>query len=252
MLDPALCDRPVSSWTSFVWDLFDWLVNPWLILGPAIALLVLPWLIRPLPRKRLWSGLGGLILLAYLVLPSPPVVDLANLGLVSRLPADSGKPADAIVVLGRGQELRQSRAEVAADLWRAGRAPRIFVSGRGDGPIIFQLLQAEGVPQTALDDENCSQTTEENAQFTAAILKPQGVKRIILVTDPPHMFRSLRTFQSLGFQVIPHPSPLPPWLASPRRAFLVLREYAGIASYKFKGRFQPRRSLAIVLTPVAA
>lgn len=245
MLDPALCDRPVSSWTSFVWDLFDWLTNPWLILGPAIALLVLPWLIRPLPWKRLWSGLGGLILLAYLVLPSPPVIDLANLGLVSRLPSDSGKSADAIVVLGRGAALRQSRAEVAADLWQTGRAPRIFVSGRGDGPVIFQLLQAEGIPQRVLDDENCSQTTEENAQFTAAILKPQGVKRIILVTDPPHMFRSLRTFQSLGFKVIPHPSPFPRRFARSRKAFLVLREYAGIASYKFKGRFEPRRSLAI-------
>jgi uncharacterized SAM-binding protein YcdF (DUF218 family) len=100
----------------------------------------------------------------------------------------------------------------------------------------MQMLRENGIPQQALDSENCSQTTEENARFTAALLKPRGVRRILLVTDPAHMLRALLTFQRMGFSVIPYPSPLPPEYSAPAEAVLVFREYVSLASYRASGR----------------
>lgn len=240
MLDPILCDFPISQWLAFKDILVDWLTTPSLVVLVFSVLIGLPWAIPKLRWKRQLSGLGVVLLLTYLLATSPPAVAGASQGLVAFLPNDSGATADAIVVLGRGEDLRDSRVEVAAKLWQARRAPLVYASGREDGPRITQLLEAKGIPQQALDYDNRSRTTEENARFTAAALRPQGIKRILLVTDPPHMLRSLLTFRSLGFTVIPHTSPLPPNLPRQEEALRVFAEYLGLVSYGLRGRFLPR------------
>jgi len=65
----------------------------------------------------------------------------------------------------------------------------------------------------------------------------QGVKRILLITDPYHMLRSLLTFRHLGFKVIPHFSPIPPDLSPKDKALMVFYEYLALVSYGLKGRF---------------
>jgi uncharacterized SAM-binding protein YcdF (DUF218 family) len=200
-----------------------------------------------IPRLR-WqrqlSSLGIVLLLIYFASSFPLTIAVANKGLIEFLPADSGVTADAIVVLGRGDKLRKSRVEVAEQLWKAHRAPLIFASGAGDGSQILQQLGGKSIPPQALEGENCSRTTEENAQFTAIVLKPRGIKQIVLVTDPPHMLRSLLTFRGLGFTVIPHTSPLPTDLAANTKAIIVYREYMGLISYGLRGRFFHRSNKA--------
>lgn len=243
MLDSALCSQDTAKrWATFTWQVFNGLTNPALVLPLLFALIFLPWLIRPIQPKRAISGVGVVLLLLYGLICSQPGMMLGNRVLASFLPQDSGQAADAIVVLGRGPELRPQRTQVAAALWQIRRAPLVFASGWGDAEPIAELLSAEGLPQPAIDGEPCSRTTEENAQFTAALLQPQGVHRILLVTDPPHMLRSFLTFQSLGFEVIPHPNPLPPELDPRREAFLIVREYLGLLSYGILGRFSPREA----------
>jgi uncharacterized SAM-binding protein YcdF (DUF218 family) len=241
MLDPAaLCARSTSQWLSLKGVLSTWFMTPSLVVLPLLAWTGLPWAIPRLRWKRQLSILGAILLLIYCTVLLPPTVAVANLGLVSLLPEDSGVTADAIVVLGRGKELRDSRVEVAAYLWKANRGSLIFASGRGDGPQIVRMVGAKGIPPQVLDEENCSRTTEENARFTAAVLQPQGVRRILLVTDPPHMLRSLLTFRSVGFEVIPHLSPLPSNLAYTKKSFTVFSEYIGLIKYALQGRFLAR------------
>lgn len=242
MLDPALCDRPPSQWLELKRMLSDWLTTPSLIILPLLALTILPWVIPRMPWKRPLSALGTVLLLAYHAAFFPPTLAIANQGLVSFIPTDSGATADAIVVLGRGQEMRKSRVEVVSQLWQAGRAPVIFASGRGDGPRIVQMLKIKGIPAQVLDNEQCSRTTEENARFTAAVLQPQGIKTILLVTDPPHMLRSLLTFRSLQFRVIPHVSPSSSSLDRQEKSLTVFYEYMGLLKYALQGRFLPRTS----------
>jgi len=237
MLDPALCERPVGQWLVLKSVLSNWLMTPTLVVLPLLVLVFMPWIIPTLRWKRLWSGLGTVLLVIYWIATFPLTIAVAKKGLVAFLPPDSGTTTDAIVVLGRGAEFRQSRVKVAAELWQSHRAPLIFASGLGDGSEIVEQLKAEGIPDEALDEEHCSQTTKENALFTASVLQPRGVKQILLVTDSPHMLRSLLTFRHLGFEVIPHPSAIPPKLAPTKTAMLMFYEYMGLVSYGLHGEF---------------
>lgn len=186
--------------------------------------------------SRRWTKRLVIGIMALLLICSPISVDLALYGIGRLAPSDSGASADAIVFVGRPHYFDQElRSIVAENLWRQERAPFIFASGAGIRPL--QFLVERGVPETALKGELCSLTTNENAVFSALYLQPMGVKRIILITDPPHMLRSLRTFENQGFEVIAHATQLSDNLGYRDRFMLVIREYGGLMSYLLLGRF---------------
>ncbi len=250
MLDPGMClqENLSGEMGRLAWRFFNVLTRADRVIPLLTIWVALPWFIKSIRRKRLMSGVGVGLLALYLVIISPMALAVGSRLLTVPLPSDQGEKVDAIVILGRGPAFRPQRVQVAAKLWAEGRSPLIFASGRGDAIELGEMLQAAGVPGTAIDGEPCSRTTEENAQFTAALLQPRGVKNIVLVTDPPHLLRSSLTFQSLGFEVTPHASPMPPYLVGKRKAFLVFREYLGLASYGLLGRFLPRESTDTVAT----
>jgi uncharacterized SAM-binding protein YcdF (DUF218 family) len=204
-----------------------------------LALLWIVWLVSSRRwRRRLKVPIAGFIVL--LVLISPIGIGMGSWILTAFVPPDSGEPVEAIVVLGRGKDYRNLRVFEAWELWQAKRAPRIFASGMLDARPMVRTLRGIGVPEENLAGEECSQTTQENALFTASILRSQGVDKILLVTDPPHMLRSLLTFRSFRFRVIPHFSALPNQLSSQNQIMILLREYAGLVKYTFTGQFIPR------------
>ncbi len=245
MVDLSICQATVAGqWAGLSWRIYNLLIQPQLVMPILAILIAAPWALRSWRWKRQASLAGVLLLLLYSLGLSPLGGRVGSKGLALLIPADSGQPADAIVILGRGGDFRPSRVQVAADLWRQQRAPLIFTSGRGDAIEIGQMLEAAGVSASAIDGEPCSATTNENALFTAALLQPQGVKRLILVTDPPHMARSQLTFRSLGFKVIPHPSPVPSSLSFEQRQFIVMREWVGLISYGVLGRYFSRSAEA--------
>ncbi len=109
------------------------------------------------------------------------------------LTVDSGPATgDVIVVLGGGS---RERPERAAELFKEHAAPRIIVSGYGDAENNRRLLVAAGVPTKAIELENRSKTTRENAQFTIRLLREEKVKRVILVTSWYHSRRTLACFR---------------------------------------------------------
>lgn len=171
---------------------------------------------------------------------SPPVVALANWALVFTLPADSQESVDAIVVLGRGQALRERRVEIVHKLWKSKRSLFVFASGMLDAHEITERLKEKGIPGASMGAETCSQTTEENARFTSALLRSRKVQKILLVTDSPHMLRASLAFRSFGFKVIPHVVSLPESWDSPKQMRVILREYAALTEYSVSNRFRPR------------
>jgi uncharacterized SAM-binding protein YcdF (DUF218 family) len=54
--------------------------------------------------------------------------------------------------------------------------------------------------------EGESWTTRQNAEFSARMLRPLGIERIILVTSSPHMTRAVGDFTAAGFQVAAAPA----------------------------------------------
>ena len=54
--------------------------------------------------------------------------------------------------------------------------------------------------------EGRSLDTRQNADFSAQLLLPQGVKRVVLVTHAAHMHRSVEAFEHTGLAVVPAPT----------------------------------------------
>ncbi len=247
MLDSALCQKVSSTrlWSMLTWrlmHLFTFIVShPMVVVLTLVAIAALPWIVRQARWRKPAIALSGSLLVVYLVATSPILTGLGNRLLVGFVPADSGEKAAAIVVLGRGSEQNSTRVKEASKLWNNQRAPLIFASGRGDAPQIAKLLLNRAIPAEAIAGEPCSLTTDQNAEFTAAILRPQGIDKIILVTDPLHMMRSLLTFESFGFEVIPHISPIAPDTQRIQNQFLVFRESLGLLSYGLLGRYAARK-----------
>lgn len=102
----------------------------------------------------------------------------------------------------------------AADLFHAGKAPHILVSGGNlpwhtivapEAHWIGGFLGKLGVPAAAITIEDKSRNTRENAAFTAAILKDKGWHSVLLVTSADHMRRAMATFRKVGVEATAAP-----------------------------------------------
>ena len=138
--------------------------------------------------RRKWPLVFGAVALTV------AVAALAALAFPQRvLSIDSGDvKAEAIVVLGGGGWERPARA---AELFRAGAAPEIIVSGAGDAEANKRSLVSGGVPAAAIELEPKSNSTKENAQFSTPLLRALGAKRVIIVTTWYHSRRALKCFR---------------------------------------------------------
>lgn len=237
MFDSSLCDRTLNKLPLFIpWWQFPWLKNFLLVLFLVSLLVGLGLLFRHAKRKH-WLRSPKVLFGLFCISAIFPLTFLFfDKVLVTFIPKDSGETAGAIVLLGRGGgDFYTARINLAKDLWENKRAPLIFTSGIDDAPSMISQLQEKGIPRKAIDGENCSLTTAENALFSAAILQPRGVKKIILITDAPHMLRSVLVFRANGFEVIPRTTPLPSYLGTQASFILKLREYGGLLTYTFRG-----------------
>ena len=166
--------------------------------------------------------------------------------------------ADAIVVLGGGgytwlsrpgvtlENLKYSRLAAGARLYLAGRAPRVILSGGGEGDNtearnMARGMRKLGVPATVLQLEERSHDTEDNARNVGELARREGVHSVLLVTSAVHMPRASLLFRRSGMAVVEVPVPEPTlggnwadqWLPSPRalwRSGRALKEYAGLAA----------------------
>jgi uncharacterized SAM-binding protein YcdF (DUF218 family) len=85
-----------------------------------------------------------------------------------------------------------------AELFAAGEARFIVVSGYGDWNKIVLMLKAQGVPAGAIVVEPRSRTTKENAEFSVAILRQAGLTNAIIVTSWYHSRRALNCFRHVA------------------------------------------------------
>lgn len=249
-------------------------------LGLAVALMLLSLL---LSARRLRAWLLVTSLLVLLVFSNRWVAHSLARSLEWRyLPPDPLPAAEAIVLLGGGTEAPswpRMRPEVnsaadrlfyAAELYRAGKAPLVILSGgnidwleeRSTTPAqdMRAILVLLGVPESAMILEDQSRNTEENARYTAGILKDKGINSFLLVTSAMHMPRSMRLFESQGFQPTPAPCDfgitqagwdelgatpqafavnLLPNVGSLSLSTLALKEYFGLAYSDIKLTFMP-------------
>lgn len=182
---------------------------------------------------RVGMPLLGVCLVALLLLGLPMTSKLLIASLERDLPRSdpvalaAGDPPGAIVVLSGEQNygrpvggilpginvgsLTLERMRAGMLLERRTRLPMLMAGGLlpgGGRPI------AEQMAQNLRDDhaidvrwvENRSVDTWQNAAFSAALLKSDGVHRIYLVTHAWHMRRAQMAFAHFGIDVVPAPT----------------------------------------------
>ncbi|MBV4532762.1 YdcF family protein [Pseudomonas sp. SWRI107] len=203
----------------------QWLMPPGLLL---LLLLAAWWLRLRHPRLALGCfclGAGGLLLMSL-----PLVVEQAARRLETEAAlapsswANLAKQADAIIVLGAGRErgdpawggsdqpsyMALERMRYAAALAKASGVPVLTSGGLhygtppSEAQLMAERLQADFGVSVAWKEET-SRTTWENAEYTAKVLQPLGIRRVIVVTQAWHMQRARWSFEQNGFEVVPAP-----------------------------------------------
>ncbi|MCW5550910.1 MAG: YdcF family protein [Verrucomicrobiae bacterium] len=144
-------------------------------------------------RKRVIRSLAGL---GVLVLG---LVVAAALFPHRMLCVDDGAvQAEVIIVLGGG---RGDRTQRAAELYQAGAAPTVLISGRGDDKVSREVLVRAKVPAQHIALESESTTTWENAVFSVARLRAAGQTNAIVVTSWYHSRRALQCFRKAAPEI---------------------------------------------------
>ncbi len=221
---------------------------------------------------RFGRWLAIALLLALIVIALTPAGRILIAPLEDRFPPPSADapPPYGIIILGgaikgaesdaRGQAVFDEGERVVEAALLAKRYPgaRIVFTG-GAGSLMASgddheadqakaLLIALGVDPARVTLEKRSRNTDENARFTAGLLRPRPDQRWWLVTSAFHMPRSMGLFERAGFEVTPYPvgfrtlGPGRPVLwsldaAENVRTFeIAAKEWVGLAIYWATGR----------------
>ena len=134
--------------------------------------------------------------------------------------ADTDAPADAAVVLGAavwGTEVSpvfRERINHGMNLYRKGRVRKlIFTGGQGNRGEASESASARryalqsGMPENAILIEDKSHTTYENLMYAKQLADAQGVRKVLIVSDPLHMKRAVTMARDVGFVADPAPTP---------------------------------------------
>ncbi len=202
--------------------------------GSALKHLLLPpvvfgWLLvyglvffRRKPRRARWAlGIG--IALLYASATSWVSGALMDHTIAAASPAPNQAP-QAVVILGGGRALEfdsagavvQARLGPAAyerifegmRIARKRKLPILVTGGKVDGfdpaeGVVMSEVLRDEFGMTPRWVEAASRNTVENAQFSAPLLKRDGISSVILVTNGYHMRRARFLFEQVGFEVTP-------------------------------------------------
>ncbi|MCM3746491.1 YdcF family protein [Paenibacillus pasadenensis] len=240
------------------------------ILPPGLFLLLLAaigWRMWRKDRKWVLLPFGSLLLL-YL-LSSGWFSDVLMRGLEQRYspPAAADVKGDVIVVLGAGavpdspdiggignmSGTAEARLLAAARLSRVTGLPVLFSGGQvfadsgNEADIAGRQLRELGFASDFILLENKSLNTEQNAAFTAQLMKEKNLTRPVLLTSAIHMPRALEQFRQAGLEPLPFPvdyavsrqanwywSKLLPTGTALSNSLAALKEYLGLAAIKMK------------------
>jgi uncharacterized SAM-binding protein YcdF (DUF218 family) len=223
-------------------------------------------------RARLGRGLMAASAVLLAIAGFSPLGNWLLYPLEQRFPPwdDSRGAPDGIVVLGGAIDADLSASQGAPAFTRAAdrmisaaalarRYPnaRIVFSGGSanllsndarEADYAATVLESLGIPKERLTMERRSRNTQENAEFSKAMVAPKSGERWLLVTSAFHMPRSVGLFRQAGFAVEPYPVD---WRGGGRADLLAfrplsadglslvdvgIREWMGLVAYRISGK----------------
>ena len=194
--------------------------------------------------KPLWVRPGLLLLLAVagaLAL----FFGITGSRIVRAASESPAQKADVIVVfgaaeyVGRPSPVYRARLDRGYELFQKGMAPVVITTGGAaqdpdfsEGGVGKDYLLRRGIPELALISETQGSDTAQSAQRVANIMRANGMRSCIAVSDAYHVFRirALLEHEGVQVQVAPRPEsrPHPLW----ERFEAVMREAASYLVWK--------------------
>lgn len=133
---------------------------------------------------------------------------------------NSDAKADAAVVLGAAvwtanvSPVFRERINHGIDLYRNGKVKKlIFTGGQGnpgeptESSAARQYALQRGIPADDILIEEKSHTTYENILYAKELADANGIKKVLIVSDPLHMKRAVVMAEDVGFVAEPSPTP---------------------------------------------
>ena len=165
---------------------------------------------------------------------------------------DERRPTDAIVVMGAAQydgrpsPVFAARLDHAIELFHAGIAPRLIVTGgKREGDRTTEAASARiyavqrDVPDEAILAEDTSRTTLQSIRRVAALMRDEGMESAVFVSDPSHMLRVLRMASDEGITAYGSPTRTSPQERDAlRRVDAIVHELGALAVYFLSGESQ--------------
>lgn len=157
--------------------------------------------------------------------------------------------ADAIVVFGAAEyvghpsPVYRARLDHAYSLYEAGLAPIVITTGGAgndprfsEGQVGRDYLEARGIPDADVIAETQGGDTDQSTQRVAVILRANGLRSCLLVSDAYHMFRAKQMMNAQGITayISPRPGSIPKTLIG--RYLGAMRESFSYVLYKMKLR----------------
>jgi len=178
--------------------------------------------------KRIVLVLLASLLLFYVV---------SCIRIVQQARHDEAKPADAIVVLGaaeyagRPSPVFRARLDDAYELFDKKLAPVVIVSGGSgkdptftEGGVGRDYLMSRGIGDRHLIAETQGDNTAESSERVAVIMRANGWKSCIAVSDAYHLFRIKKMLGRQGIEAYVSPRPQEKTVTKTSRLLTVMRE----------------------------
>lgn len=132
---------------------------------------------------------------------------------------DSRRRADAIVVMGAAQyngrpsPVLQARLDHAVELYEAGMAPLVVVTGgrqQGDrfteATTGYNYLRSQGLADEVIRKEVQGRTTYESLAAVSRFLREEQIRDVVLVSSPSHSKRIADIAREVGLRAAVSPS----------------------------------------------
>jgi uncharacterized SAM-binding protein YcdF (DUF218 family) len=161
---------------------------------------------------------------------------------------DERGPADVIIVLGAAQwdgrprPMYLGRLEHAIALYQQGYASTLlFCGGKRPGDRFTEAwagkhyAEEHGVPSRAILMEAQGRTTMQSMQYAADIMRRQGLRTAMVVSDPFHAFRLRRIARDLGMSARVSPTPYSRAKSLRTQGEYIVREVGSYAIYRLFG-----------------
>ncbi len=233
------------------------------VIVPPVNLLVLALLSLLLRQWRL----SALLMVVLLLLATPLASGALTSDLERGLKSADPFAAQAILILGGDLDrdeagkvvpgsLTLERLREGAILARATRLPVAVTGGpawQGGPPVGIVMARSlrEDFGVEVRWVESRSLDTWENARDSADLLRPDGVRTVLVVTHAWHMRRSLLAFRQSGLVAIPSPvwrrgypsssllAALTPRATTWQDSYFALHEWIGLGWYALHERLSP-------------